>query len=168
MRVIVIKQASDLKTLATRLIGKKSDDSALGRVKALNPHVNFDRIEPGTVLLLPDEPGLKAGDKDTRSVTGDALDSFAKDTASGLEAAAKRAAAAADALAADRAAVSGVSKVAAVKRLIEGDPVLKKQLEDAGAASNYEQKEMKGAIARIETMQNLVSEELAALRQLLG
>ncbi|WP_321796802.1 hypothetical protein [Caballeronia sp. J97] len=167
MRVIVIKQASDLKTLATRLIGKKADGSALERMKALNPHADFERLEPGTVLLLPDLPGLKAGDKDTRSITGDALDSFAKDTASGLAAAAKRVAAAADALAADRAGVSGVSKVAAVKRLIDGDPVLKKQLEDAGAAFNREQKELKEAAAQIETMQKLVGEEWSALRQLL-
>ncbi|MHB9840958.1 hypothetical protein Q8F57_039760 [Paraburkholderia terrae] len=167
MRVIVIKQASDLQTLATRLIGKRADGSALERVKALNPHVDFERIEPGTVLLLPDMPGIKAGDKDTRFIAGDAFDSFVKDSASGLEAAAKRVAAAADSLATERAAVSGVTRLAAMKRLIDGDPVLQRQLSDAGAAWNREQKEVKDAAAQIGTMQKVVSEELAALRRLL-
>ncbi len=168
MRVILIKQASDLQALTTRLVGKKPGSSAtLDRVKALNPHVDFNRIEAGTVLLLPDASDIKADDKDSRSLAGDAFDDIVRHAEEGLKATAGRVRKAADELAADRAAIAAVIKTAAVKRLIESDPLLKKQLEDAGEASTAAQKNVQEAAKQVQAMQKMVDEELAALRQLL-
>src|SRR5690349_16934472 len=128
MRLIVIKQASDLQALSNKLLIKKPGGTAtLDRLKALNPHVDFNRIEAGTVLLLPDTPDVKADDKDTRSVAGDAFEDFVKETAEGFKSVAERVSRASESLATDRAAANAVLKIAAVRRQIESDPLLKKQ-----------------------------------------
>lgn len=166
MRVLLLKQASDLQTLTTRLVGSSS--ATLERLKALNPHVDFNRIEPGTVLLLPDTPDMDAGDKDTRSPAGDALDDLVRHVKDGFQAAAARAASAGDDLAADRGAIAAAAKTAAFRRLVESDPLLKKQLDEAGEASDAELKKIREAAKQVEAMGMAAADELAALRRLLG
>jgi len=165
MRVIVIKESTDLQSLGTRLVGKKTGGTAaLEQVQALNPHVDFTKIAAGTVLLLPDSPELKTdADKDTRSPAGDAFDGFAKDADAGVKLAAQRLRVAADALNADRAGISAAVKTAAVKRLIEADPLLKKQLDDAGTAWTAGQKASQDAAKQLEVLQKMLGNELAVL-----
>lgn len=170
MRVILIKQASDLQALTTRLIGKKSaaaSSAALDHLKALNPHVDFNRIEAGTVLLLPDTPDIKADDRDSHSIADDTFEDLSRHMKEGFGAAAARVAKATDDLAADRSAVASAVKTAPVKRLIESDALLKKQLDEANEVSNAELKKLKDAAKQVETMWKAAGEELAALGQLL-
>ncbi|CAG9170119.1 hypothetical protein LMG23992_01469 [Cupriavidus laharis] len=168
MRVLVIKQASDLQALATRLTGTKTTGSAtLERVQALNPHVDFNRIEPGTVLLLPDAPDLKAPDKDTHTLDGDTFEVLVKQTADGFKAASARLREATESFAADRSAVASVVKTAAVKRLIESDPLLKKQLDAAGEEAGAEQKRMQEAAKHLETLEKVASDAWQELGKLL-
>ena len=168
MRIIVIKQASDLQALSGKILGKKAAGSAtLERVKALNPHVNFERIEAGTVLFLPDAPDLKSGDKDSKELGGDAFDDFVRDIADGFDSAAARTKSAAAGLSAERGAVTDVLKLATVKRLLESDAALKKQLDEAADEFATEQKELQTAAKQLEALQKIASDELAALAPLL-
>lgn len=169
MRIIVIKESTDLQALGTQLIGNKTGGSVtLERVKSLNPHVDFNRLERGTVLLLPDAHELKAGnDKDIRSPARDAIDDFSQDAEAGFKVAAERVHNAAEVLNADLSALSAAVKTAAVKGLIDSDPLLKKQLEEAREAGNNEQKGVQEALRQVQALQKMVGEELAALGQML-
>ncbi len=177
MRFIVISQASDLQTaLGARLLKKPAggkgkagahevSQATLDQVKQLNPHVDFQRMEAGTVLLLPDSPELN--DKDSQSLTGNSFEDFAAHTSEGFKAVAQRMRISADALAADRAAVNAVLKIAAVKRQIESDPLLLKQLDEANSEFTDAQKQAQDAASQVEAMQKDMSTELEALRGML-
>ncbi|UUZ68693.1 hypothetical protein LP416_01755 [Polaromonas sp. P2-4] len=174
MRLIVIKQASDLQTLSARLLkkpaagngeAKQVSQATLEQVKLLNPHVDFQRMEAGTVLLLPDSPELN--DKDSQSLTGNAFDDFITHTSEGFKALAQRVRTSADTLAAERSAVNAVLKTAAVKRQIESDPLLQKQLDAASEEFTAAQKKAQEAAKQVDAMQKAVAEELGALGRLL-
>lgn len=178
MRLIVIDQASDLQTaLRARLVKKPAggkgkagasevSQAMLDQVKRLNPHVeDFQRIDAGTVLLLPDSPGLN--DKDSQSLAGDSFEDFAAHTSEGFQAVAQRMRISAEALAADHAAVNAALKTAAVKRQIESDPLLKKQIDEANSEFTDAQKKAQEAAKQVETMQKEMSAELEALREML-
>ncbi len=174
MRLIVIKQASDLQALSARLLKKPAgvqagthefSQTTLEQVKRFNPHVDFQRIDAGTVLLLPDTPELK--DADSQSPAGNAFEDFVAQTSEGFKTVAQRMRTSAEALAAERAAVNAVLKTAAVKRQIESDPLLKKQLDEANGEFTDAQKKAQEAARQVETMQNDIKAELEALRGML-
>lgn len=177
MRLIVIDQASDLQTaLNARLLKKPAggkgkaganevSQATLDQVKRLNPHVDFQRIEAGTVLLLPDSPELNA--KDSQSPGGDAFEDFVAHTSEGFKAVTQRMGLNAEALAADRTAVNATLKIAAVKRQIESDPLLQKQLDEANSEFTDAQKKAQEAAGQVEAMQKDVNAELEALRKML-
>lgn len=168
MRVIVIRQPLDPQGLARDLFGLAADASAMfERVKALNPHVDFDRIPAGTVLLVPDAPESRAGGEAVRSPGSDGFEAVAQDALAGLKAASERAASAGEASAADRAAFTAVLKTAAVKRLIESDPLLKAQVEQATRTFDADRGAVQEAARQIELVAKTASEELAALKKLL-
>ena len=177
MRLIVIDQASDLQTaLNARLLKKPAggkgkaganevSQATLDQVKRLNPHVDFQRIEAGTVLLLPDSHGLN--DKDSQSLAGNSFEDFVAHASEGFKAVAQRMRISADALAADHAAVNATLKIAAVKRQIESDPLLKNQLDEANSEFTDAQKKTQEAAGQVEAMQKDVNAELEALRKML-
>lgn len=172
MRIIVIKEASDLQSLTTRLFnevsqsnGKTEAVAMFERIKSLNPHVDFKRLEAGTVLLLPDSPELK--DSESRSLAGDAFADFSKHATEGFDTIAERVRAAAKALATERTNVIAALKTPAVERQIESDSLLKRQLIDAREEFVAEQKKEQGALKQLESMQKAVAKELAALAGLL-
>ena len=177
MRLIVIDQASDLQTaLNARLLKKPAgrkgkaganevSQATLDQVKRLNPHVDFQRLEAGAVLLLPDSPELNA--KDGQSPGGDAFEDFAAHTSEGFKGVVQRMGLNAEALAVDRTAVNAVIKTAAVKRQIEGDPLLQKQLDEANSEFTDAHKKAQEAAGQVEAMQKDVNAELEALRKML-
>ena len=64
MRILVIKQDTDLQALSGRLLSAKLSgdqaDSALEALQHLNPHADLKKLRIGTVLLVPEAPGFKA------------------------------------------------------------------------------------------------------------
>ena len=177
MRLIVIEQASDWPALGATLLKKpasgkgkaganETGQATLDQVERLNPHVvDFQRLEAGTVLLLPDSPELNT--KDSQSLAGNGFEDFAAHTSEGFKAVAQRMGLSAEALAADRAAVNAALKIAAVKRQIESDPLLQKQLDEANREFADAQKKAQDAAGQIETMQKEMGAELEALRKML-
>jgi len=174
MRLIVIQQASDLQALSARLFKNSTGDQAgsqelsqatLEQIRRLNPHADFQRLPAGTVLLLPGTPELK--DADSQPLAGTCFEDFAARTREGLEAVAQRMRSGAEALAADRAGVTAVLKSAAVKRLVESDPLLKKQLDDASSEFADAQKQAQEAARQLKTLQEGLDAELQGLRKML-
>lgn len=174
MRLIVIQQASNLRALSATLLGNPTGGQAgtqevsqatLDQIKILNPHADLQRLPSGTVLLLPDVHELK--DAESQSLAGNSFEGFAAHAREGLEAVAQRIRSGAEALAADRAAVTAVLKTAAVKRLIDSDPLLKKQLDEAGSEFSNAQKQAQEAARELQTLQKGLDVELQALRKML-
>lgn len=174
MRLIVIKQASDLQSLSARLLKRPSGgrggsheigQATLEQVQQLNPHVDFQRIEAGTVLLLPDTPELK--DTDSQSLAGDTFEDFITDTSEGFKAVTQRMRNNAETLDADRAAVNAAVKSAVVKRLIQSDPLLKKQIDEASSRFSDEQNKMQEAALLLAAMQKEMNAEFAVLSGML-
>jgi hypothetical protein len=157
MRMFVVKQGQDLQTLSSRLGGAV----AINRLKLLNPHLDLERLEPGTVLLVPE--GIDGAD----SVAGAVFDGLAADVKEGLKAAMARmqkTRAKSEQLQKD---VSAILKSAAFKRALDGDAVLKKQAEAAGTRFQADQATGKRTEESLSALQKLVNEELEVLGKLL-
>ena len=137
IRMIQVKNADSLSKL---LKAGASAAPALQRIKDLNPHVqDLAQLKPGTVLLLPDLPDFEPGAGDP--VAGEAFDGFAADVSNGLKASGTRLRAGMARRDADRKDVVAVLKSAAVKRVLDADPALRKQADEADARFKAEQKE---------------------------
>ena len=170
MRMIVIKQDSDLQALSARLLtapaaGEKTD-SALRSLQALNPHVDLKKVAAGTVLLVPDAPGFNAAASDP--VPGSALDEFQQFVRTGLDAAAATLKAGNAHREAQRADVAAVLKTAAVQRIITTDPDLKQQLDEATKATKQDQEQEAKAEQALAAAVKGAQAELAAIAKLMG
>jgi hypothetical protein len=168
MRVFVIKEETDLAGLSAKLVRAGIDGSgasaATDRLKALNPHVDFTRLTPGTVLLVPDSAELKQGA--STSLGSATFEAFVKEMNAGLSNSSAQIKQGLERFSADRNAVTAVLKTAAVKRLIKSDPVLSKQLEAVDAQFKDGEKKMLAAQKLMETTQKQAHEELAGLARL--
>lgn len=65
MRTIVVKSGQPLKDISAELIDarvtKAQADAALKSIRALNPTLGAGRLKAGTVIIIPDAPGIKTG-----------------------------------------------------------------------------------------------------------
>jgi hypothetical protein len=169
-RIVVITENTKLDALGSTLLnGRLSDaqaSSALESLQAMNPHVDLRNVAAGTVLLVPDAPGFKASA--TEPVAADAIGDFRKILLDNLNAAAGRMKAGNAARAEERAAVAGVQKTAAFKRIVERDPQLRQEMEDASNAGKEEQREAAQGEKAIDAAVKGATAELANLARLLG
>jgi hypothetical protein len=168
MRMLVIKHATDRQELISQLLRRSSKDQPvmLERLKALNPHVDLERLEAGTVLLVPDTPDLKANAG--KPLSGDSFAELVDDVNTRLEATAARVRSGVEMLNADRTTVAAVIKTAAFKRLLESDRALAEQLKSADAQIKADLKQAEEAVRRIEGAQQSAAEEFASLSKLFG
>lgn len=174
MRLIVIEKASDLQALSARLLknpasgrsdSQEVSQATLEQIKMLNPHADFQHLQVGTVLLLPDTPELK--DADSQPLAGNSFEDFATHIGQGLAAVAQRMCSGAEALSADSAGVKAVLEIDDVKNLIKGDLSLSTQLDEAGSEFSHAQKQAKESARQLETLKEGLNAELAALRKML-
>jgi hypothetical protein len=168
MRFYVISQATNLQTLRPTLFHDSPPavyDAALEHLERLNPHVDIKQLSAGTVLLLPDVPGMSPAEGHV--IGGDVFHTLSGEISDGLKAVAQSLRAAAKALDADRSAVESAIDTGAVQGMM-GDETLKTQIEAAQARFAAEQKEMEVASGVVENLQKSIATELTALGQLLG
>jgi hypothetical protein len=159
MRIFITKADTDLQELSATLLRRSSDaDTALERVKALNPQIeDFRRLSAGTVLLLPDGPEFKA--RAGIAVSGEGFDTIAEEVGHGIKSVKSRAEDRFAALRADHAEVAAALKSAAARRLVESDPALRSGLE--AAAERFRENEKRA----VETQQQLVEVQKFALAE---
>jgi hypothetical protein len=168
MRIFITKTDTDLQALSATLLRKPADPgAALDDVRALNPQIeDFQKLAAGTVLLLPDTASIKATAGTT--VGTDNLEDLAADVGSGLKNVNSRFAHRLDDLQADHSTVKAALKTAAVKRLVESDPALAKQLDAAEAEYKREQKRLDETRVALAEVQKTALAEFARLQKLLG
>jgi len=169
MRVFIVRKGSDLQAVGAELLRSDATDPAreevaIDRIRELNPHVDFQRLESGTVLLLPETAELRAGAGE--SVGGEAFDGFVGEVHVGLENSGDRIKQGYARIADDRKAVSAALRSAAMKRVVEGDPTLKAQLESADAALREEVRRGTEAQEALAKAQAAALQELADLKRL--
>lgn len=136
IRIFQIKNADSLGRLVQG--GAAADAPSLQRLQALNPHVDLANLKAGTVLLVPEGAEFNATEGD--SVAGEAFDGFAADATAGLKFSTESVRAGIAERDAARKQVQAVFKSAAVKRVLDADPVLRKQADDADARFKAEQR----------------------------
>ncbi len=167
MRMIVIEQATDLQALATRLLGAKAGAGAsLDRLKSLNPHVDFSKLGAGTVLLVPDLPGLREGQ--AGSIAGQAFDTFGQQILADFDDAATRVQAGHAARLTDQKELVALFKGAALKRALEADAELKAQADVAAQVFKQDPIDAKAADETLKALKDGLGVELAVLAKLLG
>lgn len=168
MRIFITDKAMDLSSLATTLgRGGRMTAAALDRVKVLNPQLAEARqIAAGTAVILPDMPEIKP---DVGEAAGaHSIAEVSAHVTAGLRHASDRITERAAQLADDHRAVRDALKTAAAKRLVQSDPVLRKQLDAADAELKAEQKRVADAQAHLAAAEKLAQAELAKLQKLLG
>lgn len=168
MRIFITDKATDLATLVASLARRASArDVTLERVKALNPQLSdTTELGVGTVLILPETPELKASAG--APAGAESLETLGSRLHTGLRDVESRTTRGFEALVADRGAVHDALKAAAAKRLIEGDPQLKKQLAAAEAHFQAEQKRVGERREQLKEAAKIVETEFARLQKLLG
>jgi hypothetical protein len=168
MRVIVVNSKTDAQTLTSRL-SRDLPGQQFEAIEKLNPHVDFSRVEPGTVILVPDPPSAAAGqDTRDRSIQGKAFDDLRDLVGDGFETSSARVRRGYDELAAEAKDITAALKSAPIKRATEADPELKQQVEAAAAVFKQDTADAKAADQTLKSIKQKMDEELDALSKLLG
>jgi len=168
MRILITEKAMDLPALAASLTrNARTAEAALERVKALNPQIaDAQGLAAGTVLILPDAAELKPGAGEPAGA--ESLADLGALMRAGLRDLDARASRLDERLAADHAAVRDALKSATAKRLVEGDPLLQKQLAAAEAQFKADQKRAAEMRAQMAEAAKLAEAEFAKRQNLLG
>jgi hypothetical protein len=165
---ILVTNSQQTSTLALKQTLLKADTSgaAFAKLQRLNPHVDFERIPPGTVLLLPEEAGIEpeAG----FAASGDAFESLSADLGRALDATSKQIK---DRLAqnqADTKVLTAALKVKGIATQIAADPGLTAQVKAAATRSADVAKKGAADQKALDETRRELAVDLAALRKLLG
>lgn len=163
MRMIMIREATDLEGLRSSLLKRGGRSATIERLQALNPHVDLQRLAPGTVLLVPDNSDVKT--TATRAVGDDVSADFAALVDQSLSQFDDRLRAGAANREIERKEVAAVVKTDAVKRLIEADSALKRQYQLADERLAREKKRDEEVIKQVGEMRQRAAKELDELRK---
>lgn len=157
MQAVTFRKGVSFNDAMADVVDRRTADpeAVIKRVAELNPHVDLNKkkkIPPGTVLILPDEPGIKRGGKRAKSPTKLTYEELGSTAAVGFEAMGEKVGKAVEAAAAERADLVAAMKSAIAKRQMESDPALNEQLGQALAASERRQKELKEAVVNLDVL----------------
>lgn len=163
MRFIVIKQDSSLQSLAAQLVRDDApQEAALERLQRLNPHVDLNRLDRNTVLLLPESPGFRS---EGERVGADGFALLSREVNAALAAGTRRAKDALAQAGSNRKELAKVLRSAAVRRLADEDGELAKRLASATAGGDDDGDEV---ASRLDALQKGAAAELKKLKTLLG
>ena len=170
MRILVIKQDTDLPALSGRLLSARLSgeqaDSTLKALQDLNPHADLKKLRAGTVLLVPEAPGFKVSASD--AVGDETFAGFQRLVKAALSGAAENLKAGDAERSGERDEFAAVIKRAAVKRIIDSDAELKQQVADAAKAHKEEEQQAEQAEQTLATASDAALAKLTELGKLLG
>jgi hypothetical protein len=131
MRILNVKTQRDAAAALGRLIPADATPEAKASAEALlraaNPHLDLDHIEPGAVLLVPDSPELSR--TATEELSGASLSAVAVEVKAGLDQLGERSGASLDLSSAARDAVLKDLRSRVVKSIEDSEPDLKADLD---------------------------------------
>lgn len=170
MRTFTISTEADLEALRRSLIDRRISatraEAAIARVRALNPHVDLDRADPGTVIFVPDGPEFttRAGG----SPTGGAAGELQAVAAAALGAAAEELKTGLAARAAERRTAREALESAIFRRAIGNDQDLLRRTEAALAAIEEDEAAEGRAAEELDRTAKAALEALSELGKLAG
>jgi hypothetical protein len=159
MKFIIVKEGQDTATLSARV----ASSGGIAKLQALNPHLDLQRVVPGSVLIWPSD----SADDDSESVSGNAFDSFATDVRAGLKAATARMRAGLVRQEDQRKETAAVFRSAAFKKAAETDAELKQQATAADSRAKAQQAKAKDIDAALLALDRTADQGLAALAKVL-
>ena len=170
MHTVRFKTAVTLQDVMETVVDRRTADpsAAMKRVAELNAHIDFTKkkIPQETVLILPDEPGIKRGNKGTKGPESQSRSELGSVISSGFQAAEERVGKAVEAAGAERSDLLAAIKTAVAKRQMESDPELHQRLGDALAKADRRQKELAETAENIGRMRKAFAEEYKAMEKL--
>jgi hypothetical protein len=167
MRTILVDQRTDLQGLRRRLSGDQAiPESAIERLRQLNAHVSLDEIPAGTVLLVPELPGLRP--EGASAVGGEPFDALRQQLLGSLDAVGSRVRAGYEELLAEAKEVTAVQRLAAFRRALEADPGLREQTEAAAEVREQDRANARDADRLLTELREEAAAELAALAKVLA
>jgi hypothetical protein len=170
MRMLTITQDTDLQALSGLLLdarlGSARTDAAIDALQAVNPHADLKKLRAGTVLFVPETSGFKGSA--SVSVQGNALGDFQQMVRNVLGQAAEKLKAGDTTRAGERDAITAVIGTAAVKRILDSDPELMKQVTEETKAFEEDQKQADQAEQALAAASRAVLAKLSELSKLLG
>lgn len=159
MKFFIVKQGQTADVLASRAAAS----GGMARLQALNPHLDLQRLVPGSVLIWPAD----AADEDSESVSGNVFDSFAADVRAGLRAATTRVRSGLARQEDQRKEAAAVFRSAAFKRAVETDAELRQQASAADNRAKLLQARAREIDAALLALDRTADEGLAALAKVL-
>ena len=170
MRAVPFRKGATFNDAMAEVVDRRSADpeAVIRRIAQLNPHadLNKKKIPPGTVLILPDEPGIKRGRKGTKSPREQAYDDLDSIVSVGFEELGQRVGKAVEAATAEHADLVSALRSAIAKRQMESNPALHEQVSQALAASERRQKELKEAVANLDLLRKGFADESETMAKL--
>lgn len=134
MRILVTNQQHlNAEALKQNLLKADTSGAALAKLKQLNPHVDFTRITPGTVILLPADTALEPEAGFVAS--GDAFTSLSADLTRALDTASAQIKTRLAQNSAEQKALVTALKVRSIAAQIAADPDLTAQVKAAAERS---------------------------------
>lgn len=167
MRILVTNQQQlSAEGLKQNLLKADTTGAALAKLQRLNPHVDFTRIQPGTVILLPEDPLLEPEAGFVAS--GDAFTSLSADLTRALDTASTQIKARLAQNSAEQKALVTALKVRGIAAQIAADPDLSAQVKAAAERSADVAKKGAADQKALDDTRRDIAEDLAALGRLLG
>jgi hypothetical protein len=173
MPIVIVGEERSFSQLRPRLFAGSVSRTAYRRVSeaviAANPHIDMSRLEPGTVLTIPDLPEVKlrenlSTDEITKRMVEEVHDAFRKS----MDTAQEQSAARAKADKADRTKVMAALKDPGVAKARRTDKRLAGDIEVVAAALDEEEERAKEGTAVLKKAVESWSADLDSLRELLG
>jgi hypothetical protein len=167
MRILVTNaQHANTQLLKQNLLAADVSGSTFAKLQRLNPQIDFDRIAPGTVLLLPDDPAVAADAG--FAANADAFESLAADLTRALDVSSGQIKARLAQNSADQKALAAALKVRTVAAQIAADPDLSAQVKASADRSADVAKKGAADQKALSDAQRALAADLAALGRLLG
>lgn len=167
MRTLLIQDTTDLPSLMRRLgAGGGKADTVTAALKRLNPHLNLDRLMPGTLLLVPDDPSLDLAA--THGVGGAQVNALVAELKTAVDAAVAAALKGLGARATERQEVTEALKAPAIKRAIDADADLKARAASVAAELKKEVAADKEAEKSLKQLQTSALGDIETLAKVWG
>jgi len=167
MRIFVVKSEKNMAGLRTSLArgdaAKSAVKAAEARLRAANPHVDFDRLKPGDVLVVPEAAGFTSAR--ATSFTGTLLESSVEQARAGLQQLKRRVGAGEQAADRRREAIVRSLKSKAVKLAADRDEPFRKDVERLREAVSQDEKDAAARQRSLREVFDQVEADLADLRQ---
>lgn len=161
MQIFVVKKDSNVAALL-----KAAPARELQQLQRLNPHLDFQRIKPGAMIILPDaaaEIGFPGGS--LKSIGAEAMESFGKFASEAMKTTSKGLKQAAERAKTEEAALASALRAREVSDALAKDPALKAQAEEASSQAKADVQATAAEIKAFDKLSKAAAAELAVLEK---